>query len=272
MIMSNFLKNRESVREFRNKKVNYDILDEINEGLRLAQNETESGEIEFKLYENGENLYSKLKDKGGYGGVMIESPHYIALIRKDNKDNTLIKSGYYMEKIITKLNDRGLSTCWVSINDLDQDYKKEVFGDHQGKIDHILAFGYRQLKNPFITEPFSQRIGVEEYVFNKELEKGSKVDDLESKGLLELFYYLRFAPSTKNLQPWRFLIKDSNIKLLLAYDEWDESFLVDAGIIMYYFKALIRSRGLESEWRLLEEKQDYKTDTSNYKLVSEYNL
>lgn len=272
MIMSNFLKSRSSVREFRKKKLDYNLLDEINEDLRLTENELDDREIKFKLYENGEILYSKLKDKGGYGGVMIESPHYIALIRRDEDEDTLIKSGYYMESLISKLNDKGLGTCWVSINDLDKGFKKDVFGDYHGSISHILAFGYRPLKNPFTSEPVSERIGVEEYVFDKEVEKSSNVDDLEAKGLLELFYYLRFAPSTKNLQPWRFLLEDSNIKLLLAYKDWEESFLVDSGIIMYYFEELMKSKGLENNWQLVKEKQDYKTDTFSYKLVSEYNL
>ncbi|HLR21474.1 MAG TPA: nitroreductase family protein [Tissierellaceae bacterium] len=273
MIMSNFLRNRKSVREFKKKEVNFDILDDINKDLRVAEDEVELGKIKFKLYENGKNVSSNLKDKGGYDGVMINSPHYLVLIRQDDEENTIVRSGYYMEKVITSLNNKGLSTCWVSIKDVNVDLKKEIFGDCKGTIDYILAFGYEKLKNPFNTEVSSERIGVSEYVFDREIERKASTDDLESKGLLDIFYYLRFAPSTKNLQPWRFLMEDGNLKLLLAYEDWNQSFLVDAGIIMYYFEALAETQRLGGEWTLFKTpSEDYKTDKFNYKSIAEYKL
>lgn len=273
MIMSNLLQNRKSVREFKRKKVSDNILDNINKELRLTEDEIELGKIKFKLYENGKNVSSGLKGKGGYGGVMIDSPHYIALNRKGDDINTIIRSGYYMEKVITSLNEQGLSTCWVGVKDVDEDIKKEVFGNYEGNIDYLLAFGYEKLRNPFNTEVISERIAVEEYVFDNKIERNHNADDLEAKGLLDLFYYVRFAPSTKNLQPWRFLIEENKIKLYLAYNDWEESFLVDGGIMIYYFEILAKSQRLEGEWKLLEEDQEvYKTDKYNYKLIAEYKL
>lgn len=273
MIISNFLRNRKSVREFRGKQVSFDILEDIRHDLRLAENEDTTGSVKFKLYENGNNIFSNLEGKGGYAGVMINSPHYIALIRTNNEESTIIRSGYHMEKIITVLNGKGLNTCWVSIKNIDEDLKKKVFGEYDGEIDYILAFGYEKLKNPFNTEPFSERIGVEEYVFDGEIERKSNIDDLEAKGLMDIFYYLRFAPSTKNLQPWRFLIKGNKIELFLAYRDWDNSLLVDAGIIIYYFETLANAQGINNKWKLIEVPgNDFKSEDFNYKLIGEYQL
>lgn len=273
MIISNFLRNRKSVRDFKEKKVSFDLLEDIRQDLRLAENEDITGSIKFKLYENGKNISEPLEGKGGYAGVMIHSPHYVALIRENNEDETIVRSGYHMEKIVTTLNEKGLSTCWVSIKNINIDLKKEIFGEYTGELDYILAFGYEKLRNPFNTEPFSERIGVEEYVFDGEIEREYSAEDLESKGLMDIFYYLRFAPSTKNLQPWRFLIKDNKISLLVAYKDWDQSLLIDAGIIIYYFEILAKYQGMGNEWRLIDNPvSDIETQTFNYKVVAEYNL
>ena len=91
--------------------------------------------------------------------------------------------------------------------------------------------------------------------------------------MADIFYYVRFAPSVRNLQPWRFLLKDNNIELLLAYKNWDKSLLMDAGIIMYYFEILANSQGIKSNWQLVESMNDeYKVEDINYKLIANYKL
>ena len=108
MLMTNFLKKRKSVREFKNKKINSDILDEIKLYLDSLEREYGTGNLKFKLYEYGEKLYEGLRGIGGYSGVMIESPHYIGLELIDDKDRNTIYGSYYMEKLITKFKHYGI--------------------------------------------------------------------------------------------------------------------------------------------------------------------
>src|SRR5699024_6550533 len=131
------------------------------------------------LYENGEHIYENLKGIGGYSGVMIESPHYISMDLKNDKDKTLIYVGYYAEKLITELNEMGIETCWISVNDMDDDIKKRVFGDFITNVPYILAIGYSKARNPFLQEPFSERLGVEDLVYDRVLDKHLDIDDLE---------------------------------------------------------------------------------------------
>lgn len=271
MIMSNFLRNRKSVREFKNRIVEPRILEDVQESIRALKDEYSLDNMDFRLYENGKNLYSSLEGKGGYAGVMIESPHYIIMELADKKEDTILYGAYYMEKLITKLNDMGLSTCWVSVSNIDENLKKEVFGEHIVHVDYVLAFGYEKLRNPFTTETFSERIGVKDMVFDGEIGRVSNLDDLDNKGLLDIFHYVRFAPSTKNLQPWRFLIKDNKIQLLLSYKEWNEGLLIDAGIIMYYFEELAKYQGIKSQWRIVDI-VECKTEDNCYRYVAEYEL
>lgn len=270
MIIGNFLRNRKSVREFRKNSVSYEVLDEIKEHLNSIVEENKD-KIQFRLYENGKHIYKELEGKGGYAGVMIDSPHYIALELKDRDSSTMIFGAYYMEKLITRLNEMGLGTCWVSVESVGEDLKKRLFGESTGEIDYLLSFGYEKRQNPFNAEPFSERMAIEEFVFDGEIGRGLTINELESKGLADIFYYVRFAPSTKNLQPWRFLIKDNNVELLLAYNEWDDHLFMDAGIVMYYFEILAKSQGMKAKWEL-EEETDKEIDNTKYRTIGKYRL
>lgn len=270
MLMTNFLKNRKSVREFKNKNANIDILDEIKLSLDILEKEEGSNSIKFKLYENGEKIYDRLKGVGGYSGVMIESPHYVVLELMNDEEKSIIYGAYYMEKLISQLNQLGVDTCWVSIENADNDTKKEIFGDIVGKIDYILALGYGKRRNPFVNETFSDRIGVEELVYSDEIGKFANIDDLENRGLDDLFYYVRFAPSTLNKQPWRFLLEKDKVTLLLKYSKGETPNLVDAGIAMYYFESLAESIGIDRKWELVNGTVEKEND--NYKYIAELKL
>lgn len=270
MNMNNFLKERRSVREFKNKKVDLSVLDSILTILKELEKEEATGSIKFKLYEYGDHIYEGLKGKAGYSGVMIQSPHYIALELKNTEDHTIIYGAYFTEKLITKLNEYGLDTCWITLTDVDTKTKNDIFGESKGEVNNLLAFGYPKRRNPFSTEPFSERIAVEELVFDGKISVMGNIDKLESKGLMDLFYYVRFAPSTKNLQPWRFLLEDHVVKLLLQYQEGEKLLLIDAGIIMYYFEALANMQGIKSKWNFIDG--DHKEGKMNYKFIAEFHL
>lgn len=268
--MNNFLKSRRSVRDFKNKTVELPVLESIKPILEKLEKEEETGSLTFKLYEYGDHIYEGLKGKAGYSGVMIQSPHYIALELNNTEEHTVIYGAYFMEKLISKLNEKGLDTCWISLTEVDSITKNEIFGETKGQVNNLLAFGYPKRRNPFSAEPFSERIGVEELVLDGKIPAKADINKLEAKGLMDLFYYVRFAPSTKNFQPWRFLLEDHTVKLLLRYNEGEKPLLIDAGIIMYYFEALANMQGIKSKWSFIDGVQE--ESGINYKYIAEFRL
>lgn len=272
MIMTNFLKSRKSVREFKNKKVNPNTLEKIHEIILDLEKEENCKNIKFKLHEDGEVIANSLKGTGGYSGVMIHSPHYITLELSNKEDKTVIYSSYFLEKLITKLNALGLDTCWVSLKGVEEDKKKEVFNKSEGYIDYILAFGHSKLRNPFVPEPFSERIGVDELVSYKTIGKHLTMEELEKRGLEDLFFYVRFAPSTMNKQPWRFLLDDNKVTLMLSYKEGETPLLIDAGIIMYYFEALANTLGIKNKWKLVDGSFKPEDKDTVYQYIAQYDL
>ena len=148
--------------------------------------------------------------------------------------------------------------------------KKNALGDKKETINYLLAIGHSKPKNPFANESFSERIGVGELVFNDSIGNPLSSEELENRGLSDLFYYIRFAPSARNKQPWRFLLRENKVILLLEKVEGEELDLIDAGIMMYYFENLAGTIGVNSQWELLDG--DYEEENPNYKFIGEIKL
>lgn len=263
MLMTNFLKNRGSTRVFKNTKIDSEIIEDIN--LKLKKMEAESsGLFELKFYENGKNVSEGFEGKAGYSGVMIKSPHYISLDIKEDTDDAMIYGAYNLEKLTSILHEMDIGTCWITLSDVSVDLKKQVLGEENGGTEYLLAVGYARPRNPFSKEVISARKSIEELVFQGEVGNSIDLDTLEDRGLLDLFYYVRYAPSTKNLQPWRFLMNGN--KVILLMDENNVNF-ADAGIMMYYFEALANIVGVRTEWK----KSDQKIE-KGFKRVAELTL
>lgn len=268
MLMTNFLRDRKSVREFKNKSIDLETMKTIKSYLVNLEEETEN--VKFRLYENGDYIYEQLKGIGGYSGLMIESPHYIGLEQVKDDRNTLINGAYYMEKLITELNILGLETCWISVDTIKDEFKEKVFGEHIGTIDYMIALGYGKRKNPFAKEVTSSRLAVDDIVYSGSIGEKVKDQELEHRGLDDLFYYVRFAPSKWNSQPWRFLLEKDRVTLLLKYKDDYKQHLVEAGIVMYYFKELAKTIRIENPWELVEG--EYLAEDGLYEYIAELKL
>lgn len=250
MTMQNFLKSRESTRDFREKDIPFKEQGKIEIILDYMRSTTEDLNFKYWLYENGENLYEKLNGHVGYGGVMIKSPQYLIIEREDNDNKTIIKNAYYTEELISKIQEIGIDTCWISVHHLDDRIKNEVFGSDSNIIDNIIAIGYGIPGWAFDGKKKAPRKPIDEVVFIEKIGNPARSEDLEKLNLDDVFYYATFAPSGKNLQPWRFVIEDTTIRLFASYDDWDDAILSDMGIIMYYFQHLLREQGIECKWNI----------------------
>ena len=259
--MKNFLLNRESTREYSNRKVSRKKLKEIESLMEELDSKHGKKYFEFVLFKDGKKILEKLDGHGGYGGFMIESPHYVGIKLVENSSEAIVRSAYAAEALITDLTNLDLGSCWVTLKNVDEDIKAEALGEDNKAIDYLIAFGNTKLSNPFDTvkEEKSSRKSIEDIVFDERLGNPVSIKDLEARGLDEIFYYIRFAPSTLNSQPWRFVVKKDKVELYLCELE-DKYNLIDAGIIMYYFKELGEYSGLRSEWTIKDEINELEFD------------
>lgn len=254
MVMTNFLQKRKSVRDFKNKEIARDSIEAIKNYIEEIEKETET--VSFKFYENGSIIYNGLKGKAGYSGVMIEAPSYIALMKKDEEKESCLNTGYYLEKLNTQIVNLDLDSCWITLDNVDDETKKNLFGAEGTKVDYVVAFGYGVGKKLFTPETTSGRYTMNQIVFKDEIGNEISADELETTGLLDIFASVRFAPSHKNSQPWRFVMEDHNVVLYMEKSDEDSRSLVDMGVVMFYFEEMAKTIGRYGKWSVILEDQD----------------
>ena len=266
MLMNTFMQSRKSVRDFKRKKISTKDITLIQGAINTVNEMSRKHDVVFSFYEDGKSVFEPLVGRGGYRGRMIEAPAYIAMELLNESEEAYIFGAFYMEDLITKLQDFGLGSCWVTLTDVEEGLMKSVFNKSKGNVHFALALGYTLPDINIGIQEFSTRLGLEDFIYFEDFDSRADVDMLENYGLDDLFYYLRFAPSTMNRQPWRFLIKNDNIELFIEDYKGVEN-LVDAGIIMYYYVKLARARGIDARWYLNGDK-----DINNKKFIGRTNF
>jgi len=99
MRLNEFMEQRKSSREYKNKKLSKKEISLVEEILDDVNKEAKKYGVEYRLF-NGKDIFDGLKGEGGYSGVMIEAPAYITLGMSDLNDKAYIYGSYYLEDII----------------------------------------------------------------------------------------------------------------------------------------------------------------------------
>lgn len=266
MLMANFMKTRKSVRDFKNKDIKKGDVDRLNSIIDEVNSLSKLCSVDFHLEEDGKRVQEALQGQGGYAGTMISAPGYIAMDIEESSPEAYIYGAYYMEDLITKLQDIGLGSCWISLHNAAEESIRKAFPQSSGTIHFALGIGYPPANLNIGEEIYSSRLGLEDFIYEGDFNSPIHVETLESYGLDDLFYYLRYAPSAKNRQPWRFLITDSEIELYIENFEGNSNY-VDAGIVMYYYTKLAQTNGINAKWKL-----DDKADIDNKKYIGTVNF
>ena len=248
MLMTNFLQKRKSVRNFKTDTVPRDALENIK--LLMEELGTNESGISFSLYENGKIVAEGLRGKAGYAGVMIEAPHYIALDIDGDKPLNILKGGYCLEKLNTKIVDLDIDTCWITVDSVDADTKRAIFGENGTGIDYLIALGYGQKKKLFDPEVTSSRLSVEEIVFADTIGNPISIETLENYGVFDVFSSVRYAPSLKNFQPWRFVLKGAEVEAYMVKSDEDSRSLIDMGVILFYMEEMLKTIGINKKWTI----------------------
>lgn len=293
MSFKEFLANLQSVRDYKEDGVNSIILGDIK--AYLGEINTAVGRekgFSFVLYENGSLIFSKLEGVGGYSGVMIKSPHYIGLTLSNDKTETEFLGAYFMQSIVKKIFDMDLGSCWINIRNVPSEVKATILNDNSN-INYLLAFGKTDAKalkqksasifvqnvsKSYKTDPYGTvfveptgldkaRLAVGDMVYLHEWGKKAPFEELENRGLADLFLYVRNAPSYKNIQPCRFILKDGEAFLAIIEPQNKENY-VDAGIMMYTTEGLAKDLGIPGKWSFLEDT----SQNNEYKIVAKIEL
>ena len=114
------------------------------------------------------------------------------------------------------------------------------------------------------------RLGVEEIVYLYEWEQNVTYEELENRGLADLFYYVRNAPSYKNKQPGRVILKDGEALIAIKNPSNKEN-ITDGGILLFTIEGMAKAMGIPGKWVYVEQKSDELT-TKEYSILAKIEL
>jgi nitroreductase len=271
-----------SIRDYKKEEVSLQKLDQLKDYFDKGKRLIEDINIEV-LLKNKSDVYDNLKNSAGYNDRMIEAPHYMIFLSEE-KDHYIENTGYAAEDIMLKAWELGIGSCWITFKD-GEDLKKKLNIESDKKVTALISLGFDDNKNKVIYETVyehnpsktevkiiednvSDRLGLREVVFMKKWGENADTDELTNMGLLEAFVSARRAPSTKNRQPWRFIVDGGTIVLALRSDSYADGYeeKIDTGVIMLYFEAIIDSTLFDMKWNLGNTEKDYDVP-ADYKIV-----
>lgn len=207
MQLLDLMKERHSVRQYSDKKIDGDVKTKLD--TYVASINEESG-LSMQIFYNEPNCFnSMLAHYGKFSNVK----NYIAIVGKKEEQE---KSGYYGEKLVLKCQELGLNTCWVALTH----GKVNVQTKPQQKLLILIALGYGT--NTGVAHK-SKPI--------KELCKEDAYPEWFMKGMEAV----SLAPTAMNQQKFLFEMKNGQVyaKALMGFYS-----KIDLGIVKYHFEAV----------------------------------
>lgn len=271
-----------SIRDYKSETINKSTLEELKgyfqKARRLINLDTQI------LIMDKENVYNALKNSAGYNDFMIEAPHYMVVLSEENP-YYLENTGYLTQDILLKAFELGIGSCWITMKD-SEDVKRKLNINSDKKLTALIALGYAEEKskvlyknvsdyNPskaeveIIKDNTADRLATKNIVYKDTWGNNADVDELINLGIFDGLYYARMAPSSKNRQPWRFIVDNGLVVLAMRKDEFSTEYeeKIESGIVMLYFATIISSTMFEINWNLTSPQKDYKIP-NEYKIVA----
>lgn len=210
MNLTEAMKSRHSVRQYKDKPLGADVISALNDEITACNRE--SG-LHIQLVVNEKKAFDGfMAHYGKFSGVT----NYIALIGKTSSDLDE-KCGYYGERLVLLAQQLGLNTCWVAMT-----YSKIknafVVGNGE-KLCCVIALGYGKTQGTaHKSKPMSDVMKADEPV-PKWFESGIEAALL--------------APTATNQQKFLFALNGSKVSVKAGFGFYTK---MDLGIVKYHFE------------------------------------
>ena len=278
------IEKRNSIRDFLKKPVEQAKLDEITGFFNSAQNLFDVN-TQLLIFSN-EDTAQRLTGVVGYRGNAFNAPSYLVMLSEE-KDNYLINAGFVSEHILLKLEEMGLSSCYLTCDD-DDIVKKALLIDSDLAVATVIAFGYGKKEkdttkidihspsNVSISSKsghIAPKIAVTTLAFDSDFNTPYNFDDEYADPVIaDALYAASLSPSFLNHQNYRFVINGTHVYLFNQFDEvvTKNDNLLGLGAAMLNFHMILSSKysGI-GNWSLdvSNIKHDFK-NPSDYTLVA----
>lgn len=210
MELMNAIRQRHSVRQYTDKKIEANILTELQDEIEACNRE---GGLHIQLVTDEPKAFdSFMAHYGKFSGVN----NYIALIGKKGSDLDE-KCGYYGERIALKAQQLGLNTCWVAMT-----YKKipSVFCISKSeKLTVVLSVGYGKTSGVAHTSKSIEQVS----------NASASTPDWFKSGIEAAL----LAPTAMNQQKFKFIYDNGKVTAESGSGFYTK---IDLGIAKYHFE------------------------------------
>ena len=198
----------------------------------------------------------------------ISGARWYLLMGIRNDEMAALAAGYGMETVVLKAAELGLGTCWMALTFKGSDFTKgsDMPADEPLRI--ISPVGYPAAKRKILESITRATLGSSKRkpmidLFS-EGEFGSPVK--EDSPFYEALAMMRLAPSAKNSQPWRALVRGNEV--WFYYEQKTEASILDLGIGLCHFDLIMKANGHNGLW----EKASAAPEKSGYIPTVKYTL
>ena len=264
------IQNRKSVREFQEKTVPFQLLEQLKHYYRKSVRRL-IPELETQLYFFGSDAREALEGAAGYHKFLVGAPQYLVLLSEEHPQAHL-NAGFMMEDLILKLTELELDSCWVTFTDSEQ--VKESLGIDSGlEVAAIAAFGYgvrttrrlrlniKSMSDIDISAKrryFEPKVSVNELVHRGTWGSRNGLDDaigFYDDMLWEAFYAAALAPSYLNRQAYGFLLQEGRVILVSKPDRYNTPIdsALSLGIVLHHFTTVAENWAGKLHWSYAPE-------------------
>lgn len=150
-------------------------------------------------------------------GKFKNADNYIVILQ-DKNENLEVEAGYFGERLVLKLEELGLNSCWVGLTYSKSKIKEKL--ENCKKIDCLIAFGYGQTNGSTRKSKTVKDICNLGHDIPPKIEKGLKAALL--------------GPTAVNQQKFFFIVKGEDI--YLKESGFGFYTKIDLGIVKYHFE------------------------------------
>lgn len=255
MNFAEIMQNIGSVRDF---KSDFKKIGDAESISKDVNTDFKNENVSVLFFKNGNEIQEKLSGKAGYFGNFIKAPAYMVFT-----GDSYEKVAYATEMARFMAYDKKIGTCWITVNNVDE-VRQELHIPNNYKCMSIIALGEPDAGFLNFNVPDrSGRLASTEIVYIEKWGNTPEYEELEQRGLQDVFFYTRCAPSYENSQPWKFIVEGDNI--ILALEKAQENDMdLNSGLVSFYFTKACEIAGYHVKIK------DDELDLSKYEIPDSY--
>lgn len=241
---------RKSRRSYISKEIEENKIKELKAFALDLTKELGSIRIEFIKMSSKKVFGSALNSYGSITGANM----FIVFLTNKKEENLYRKIGYIGELLILKATELNLGTCWIGGL-----FKKDIIGkkiniSNDENIIAISPIGYTNEKKTIREKIIGKLVSSNNRKELKHLVIDKKDVELDKKDE-NILKALQLSPSALNRQPWKFVVKNNSIKILMDKNNKKSKipFELDCGIAFAHLDVAIQNENFKIEGRSLDD-------------------